>query len=415
MNTFGHADSRQFALIDPRSVRADRQRFRRESIVALERANSFYCPVGRWSSRGWLLLSRSDYDRLDKYATTLQLNIGDTGSPNNVGALKNLAIVQAQCVTRGLVSDPNAVYLVEITDARGILYNQWFQHPLTAAYNIRAPAYPGGFHTGSLSGGSTVWTWSTMLQDMWLYMPLLGAWPGLPVTPAGTPEGFWFSGVSAWYALNDVLEYLGMTVACDLTSANTPFTIVRSGATSNTLTTLQNKYLANLEDDLEWIDQGSGRVPATVKVLFRKRYDVYGTEETVRSDTLQWSTTPIYTVIGSAPAIFSSAVGTHFIWSDFTVRYNQDGVPYPADVTTATAIAAERITQYFGRIYNQTLGFMSQTYAGALPFATESDVDGVCWYCDYRGGEGGWNNWAGWRTQIVRGNDPPWRGLWDSV
>jgi hypothetical protein len=387
-------------------------------LPELERANSFYCPTGRWSCRGWVLLDRDSYNQINPYLTDFQLSLGDPTQPNNVGVLRNLSIVQAQCVTRGLPSDLDALYLVELTDDEGVLFNQWFQMPLTTAYNIRAPAYPQGLYPWSTNGGTGVggsggWTWSSMLQDIWTRIStvqLLGNWPGLPFTPTGTPEGFWFSGVPAWPAFVDVLEYLGMTLVVDPTVPNNPYGIVQTGAADPKFATLQAKYAGNLEDDLEWIDAGSGRVPGSVTVAFRRRNSIYGTEETVRLDNvLQWESAAYYTVTVAAPAQFSSATGTHLMWSDFTVRYDQDGVPLSADVAAADTIAAERVAQYYSKIYRGTSGFLTQTYAGALPFKTGSLVDGVKWWMDPDDG--------GWRTQIIRGafsNDAPWPDLWDS-
>ena len=418
MNTFG-LSGLQFPLYDAREPRDSRGRFRRDKLDLLARANSFYMPAGRFPSRGWVLLARADYDQLTKYSTDLVLHIGDTTRPDNVGALSGLSIVQAQCVTRGLVSDPAALYLVELTDARGILYNRWFQFPLISSYNERAPGYPETFYLNSMkdypaagAGSKTTWTWSTLIGDLWSQMgTFLGAYPGLPYAPAGTPEGFDFNGVSAWEVLCDLLDHLGMQVACDLTKAS-PFTIVQLGKTDATFAALQSKYVPNLEDDLEWIDLGAARVPATVKVLFRRRNTIYGTEEAVtyRNDAMaqQWEQEATYSVSVAAPSAFSSAVGTHYIWSDFTVRYDMNSTILSADAATAATIAAERASQYFGRIYRQTLGRMTQTYAGALPFFTGSVCDGVCWYMDYSS-----QPRQGWKTSVVRGDDPPWPGLWD--
>lgn len=418
VNCFG-SESLRFPLIDPRSVRADRARFRREAEPLLERANSFYCPTGRWPSRGWILIPRGEYNLLNKYSTALRLDIGNTAAPDNVLPLKNLSVVQARCVTRGAASDQPAIYLVELTDARGVLCNEWFQFPLTSFYNIRVPGYPQTFYLNSMNdypagNGKTTWTWTTMLQDIWTHMgTFLGAWPGLPTPlPAGTPEGFWFPGVPAWTALCDVLEYLGLTIACNLTSS-TPYTIVRPGNADAAFNVLVTKYGGNtfgsgaLEDDLEWIDTGAGRVPKTVKVLFRRRNSVYGTEETVtyRSDHMadQWSMKPYYTVSVSAPAGFAEkAAGTHYLWSDFTVRYDDSSNDIDADVAMAQTIAQERVANYFGKIYRQTQGSLSRVYAGALPFVTGSMVDGVCYYQDYRGGDR-----QGWRTKVIRGICPP--------
>lgn len=406
MNRFGTA-STLYPLYDPRTVREARMRFRRDSIPLLDRANSFYCPSGRNPCRGWILMARGDYNKLDHYSTLLELEVGNPTQTNNIGTLSNLAIVQAQCVTRGLAADANALYLVEVTDRRGVLCNRWFQFPLQKFYNIRAAAYPQTFYSGSLNGGAA-WSWSSMIGDIWGTMStFLGTYPGLPITPTGVPEGWDFPGVPAWDALCDVLDHLGLTVACDLTSTTAPYTIVSEGAADTTFTALQTKYKTNLEDDQEWIDTGSGRVPSSVVVLFKRRNSIYGSEETVRYDSLQWEMTPYYSVTVAAPSTFSAAAGTHHLWSDFTVRYDQDGNPLSADTTTAAAIAAERVTQYFARIYHATLGSMTQTYAGALPFTTGSQVDGVCWYQDYRD-----DDRQGWRTQIVRCAHPPWPDLW---
>lgn len=421
MNTFGSTGA-QYPLYDPRGARRARARFRRDRVELLERANSLYVPGGRWPARGWLLMARADYDQLNTYATNLQLDIADPRRQDNVGTIKNLSIVQAQCVTRGVASDEDALYLVEVTDGRGVLKNKWFSFPTVSQYNIRSPAYPETFQLLSLKvagAGRTTWTWSTMLQDLWTQMgTFLGAWPGLPAEPAGTPEGYWFPGVPAWDALCGVLDHLGLTVAADLTAAS-PYTIVSMGADDAAFDALQTKYASptslkyRLEDDAEWIDTGSGRVPRYVKVLFRRRNDHYGTEETVtyRNDAMaqQWDMLTSYSVTVDAPATFLNAAGTHHLWSDFTVRHDQNSDPLPADVTTATTLAQQLVTRYFDRIYSRTSGFMSQTFSGALPFSTGAQVDGVCWYQDHDARSG--DPWHGWRTSIVRGGYPPWPHL----
>jgi hypothetical protein len=387
-------------LIDATGARENRSRFHRSTIERIDLANSIHVPTGRWASRGWVLVDRKGYSKLNLYSTSHILDIGDTV------VLQNLSIVQAQCVTRGLSSDPNAIYLVELTDDRGILLNDWFQFPLTTAYNIWAPAYPGTYYSWSTNSGSP-WTWGTMLQDMWNKMNtldsgnVLGPWPGLPTVPTSVPEGFWFPGVQGWTAFCDVIEYLGYTVACDLTQTN-PFTIVVPGNIDTQFTTLSKANIPT--DDLEWIDIGAGRIPSYVVVLFRRRNQVYGTEETVRSDGSQWLANAYYSVTVNAPITFTGAVGAHYMWSDFTVEYDQNSNPLSTDVVTANTIAQERVLQYFNRIYRQTLGYMTRTYAGALPFATGARVDGVKW----------WMSEIGWRTELVRGAYPPWPDLWDT-
>ena len=119
----------------------------------------------------------------------------------------------------------------------------------------------------------------------------------------------------------------------------------------------------------------------------------------------QWNMESFYTVSVTAPAKFASAVGTHFIWSDFTIRYDDSSNPLDADITTAQQIANERVTQYFNRISE----FLTQTYGGALPFATGSQVDGVCWAHDLDQ-----QKFHGWRTHLIRA-DPPWPEIYSEV
>lgn len=384
-------------LYDPYRIRQDRGRLRRPEVKELSYANSIYMPGGRWPARAWILLARSDYDQISTYGT-YALQIDDF--KNGPITLQNLSIVQARCVTRGLAGDANAIYLVELTDPRGVLWNKWFQFPTTSQYNVEAPAYPSQFYTPSMNGASA-WTWDQMLGDLWAQMPLLGAYLGLPLTPANTPKNFSFPGTSAWEALNQILSYLGCSVSVDLRSA-APYTITVDGTADAVFDALTLKYAANLEEDLEWIDTGSGRVPKEVIVYFHRINQYYGTEETVRRDGLQWSSQPLYSVTVAGPAAFSQASGTGYLWADFTVRFDVDGNPLAADVATAATIASERVSQYYNRIYQGTVGYLRRVYAGALPFVVGSELDGVRWYEDYSQGR------AAWRTEVVRGGEPPW-------
>ncbi len=389
-----------YPIIEPARVRQARVRFRREMIPQLDLANSLTVTSGMWPARGWLLMAASDYAKItDKYAVNLQLVIDDF--KNGPLTFKNLSIVQARCVTTGVSNASNALFLVQVTDGRGVIFNPWFALGTTSQYNVPAPAYPGRYYSETTNNG-TPWTWDGMCGDLWVQMfPFLGVYPGLPYTPEGTPESFVFPGQSCWESLCLILDNLGMTVAVDLTST-TPYTIVSSGADDAVFTAKQVRYLAGKEDDGAWIDTGSGRVPGTVSVLFHRRNQYYATEETLRLDDLQWSTEPGYRVIVNAPATFTGAQGTAFLWDDYAVRFDVDGVPLAADVVTAEAIANERTQQFFNKIYSGTSGYLSQTYTGALPFATGSQCDGVRWSQTE-------HQRLAWQTSIARG----W--TWDDV
>lgn len=391
-----------YPLINPQRVRQERGRFRRDHIPELDLANSYYSLAGHYPDVGWLLLDRASYDRLDRYATNHSLVISDFNNPTLT--VSNLAIVQARCVTRGTASDPNAIYLIQVTNSQGVIYNPWFQLSVNVQYNVRALAYPGKFYDWSLdqSRGGTTWTWDTMLRDLWERAPSqLGTYPGLPYVPDGLPENHEFIGVSLWGSIGKVLDYLGLSVV-----GNYPnFSIVQMGAADSTFTALQSLYSTNLEDDYEYIDGGSGRVPSQVTVYFHRRNEYYGSEETVRYDSLQWQSTPAYEVTVSGPGAFTSAAGTGHLWSEFTVRYDQNGSPLAADVATANNIARQRVSQFYDDIFRGTHGFMKQCYSGVLPFTTGSLVDGVRWFntdaSNTRAVRGGY---GGWHTEIIRGH-----------
>jgi hypothetical protein len=300
-----------------------------------------------------------------------------------------------------MASDPNAIYLVEFTDRRGLLWNRWFQFPSIAGYNVRSPAYPGEYYDLTITGG-VPWTWDQFIQNLWP-TSALGTYPGLPIAPDGVPENWNLFGVSQFQALNDALDHVGCTIAVDLTS-DTQFTIVARGGTDTTFDTLTSRYVGRKEDDQEWIDVGSARVPGTVIVLFHRQNEFYGSEETIRNDNLQWQTSSVYQVSVAAPAFFTGAVGIHYLWSDYPVRYDIDNLPLAADVIQATAIAAERASEYFDDIYYGTLGYMRRVYSGIVPFAAGSQVEQVIWRQDFREPF----ERQGWQTEIGRGLESPW-------
>ncbi len=194
-----------------------------------------------------------------------------------------------------------------------------------------------------------------------------------------------------------------MSVSVDPTSL-VPYGIVENGDDDANFDALTLKYAGVLEDDLNWIDVGSGRVPGSVVVWFRRVNEMYGTEETIRRDGGQWATNSVYPITVPAPAFFTGAVGTHGMFDDYPIRFDIDGVPFPADVTAATAIATERVQQFFDDIYSRTSGSLNRTYTGVLPFFPGSQIDGVCWKQDFE------TKREGFRTQILRG--PLWQEVY---
>lgn len=386
-------------LYDPSLEREHRQRFLRHEIAGLDLANRLSLTTGRWPACAWVLVRAKDYQQFSLYSTDFSLQIADL---NRQLIFYGLSVITARCVSMGQASDQNAIYLVQLTDKRGLLANRWFCRGTASQYNTVSPAYPGQYYDSSTNSGIP-WSWDLLVGDLWNQASTwLGTYPGLPGSPpSGTPEGYAFAGRSLWDALCDVLAHLGMGVSVDLTRASNQYSIVNLGDSDPALAVFQSSYATLLHDDLAYIDVGSGRVPKQVVVYFHRRNEYYGTEETVRGDGAQWQSTPLYSVTKTAPGDFASASGTHYIWSDFTVRYDVDNVPVPGDVIEASTIADREVNAYFARIYSLTSGYMRQSYHGALPLGTGAQVDGVRWRQDrtFR---------HGWITEIARGYEPVW-------
>jgi hypothetical protein len=394
-------------FFDPRFARANRGQYIREVIPELRLANSLMLPGGRYPARGFFLLRRGDLDNLnDKFREDFQLAFDDfLGGAMLLGPF---ALVQARCVSRGLASDPDALYLVEVTDGRGLVWNRFYQFPLNQQYNVLAPAYPGQCYADSLVLG-VLWNYNSMLGNIWDKMetPLGAAWPGLPVSITDVPTNQIYPGVPAWPVLCEHIERFGLTVGVNpIVSAANPtpptYTLPILGADDPLYNALVAGYQSNLEDDLEWIDSGSGRAPGTLVIYFHRANEYYGTEETVRLDSLQWTTNAYYGIAATAPPPYSGSVGVDFLWDDFVVRFDNDGKPVAVDVAQANLIALGRLNEYFRRIIRGTSGSKKQTYAGLVPFLPGSQLDGVRWYMDHIAGR------LSWRTEIVSCVGPPW-------
>lgn len=393
---------------DPYIIRYSRRHYLREDIPELRLANSLMVPSNRYPARGFFLVKRGDLNLLTgKYRTDLQLALDDFRG--GAMTLQPFALVQARCVSRGLAADPDALYLLEVTDGRGLVWNRFYKFPLNAQYNVLAPAYPGEYYSSSLVVG-VPWTYNSMLGNIWgkMQTPLGAAFPGLPASITDVPANQIFPGVPAWEALTGQIDRLGLTIGvnCILDPDDNPtpplYTIPILGTDDPLFDQLTTAFAGVLEDDLEYIDSGAGRAPGQIPVYFHRSNEFYGTEETVRLDALQWSTSAYYAVVVTAPAPYNTSPGQDFLWDDFTVRFDNDGNPVAVDVAQANLIALARVTEYFRRIFRGTGGSRRRTYTGLVPFVPGSQVDGVRWYMDYRAGS------LSWRTEMVTCLGPPW-------
>lgn len=253
--TYGGRDT-----IDPLTLR--------EECLSLElpltpwwgKANYFRCPLGEEPGSGHVLLRRRDLDALDINAGQALLITRTSG---DTFTFANLFILSAVCVTPGRDEDPDAAYLVELTDRR------WFLREFTqisAGYNLRN-GYSGGDYHPATENGSVPWTWATMAEDVW-GEATTDAWPGLPYTPHGTPEDWEFNHESAWTALHRILDRINCAVRYDPTLAT--FAIVKlSTADAAALAATNALKARGVTWDADPYEPAS-RLPAAVVVAFRR-------------------------------------------------------------------------------------------------------------------------------------------------
>ena len=236
------------------------------------KANSFRCPAGPATGRGWLLLSRKSLDTLDlNQPQTLTFAVG--GQPPVT--LAAVWVLRADNATPGWRGDKQASYVVEIVDRRHFLA----QVPLDRGYNVRAAPEvglsPAAYLPATLQD-SQPWTWQAMAADIWSVLGL-GPFPGLPVEPDGIPDGgllfdgdSWQEwGGSAWEALHQVLDRLGCTSVYNPLADR--FDVVEVGAASEATTTALERWDAYRLWDSEAIQPARTRLPEFVRVLFKKQ------------------------------------------------------------------------------------------------------------------------------------------------
>jgi hypothetical protein len=207
-----------FGCIDPKQLfRACSDRDLPTDLWAGQ-ANAFRFNAGEEPATGAVLLSGAAISQIDKskgHDLVFEEEQGEV-------TFKNVNIVDAECVVPGAEDDESNVYLVRLADQR-----HFFKASIAKGFNIWDAA--GTAYTTDSKNGSSSWTWSTMVQHLWEAVGTtnLGAFPGLPFTPHGTPEGFEYWDDSAWHALNDVLHRIGCAIVN--TVGTTAWTIVRMG------------------------------------------------------------------------------------------------------------------------------------------------------------------------------------------
>lgn len=359
--------------------------------LMLGRCNTFAMPMHE-PSHGWVLVSRGDLVGFDLNARVTLTFVADSPTSTTV-IWRNLVICrEPQALTPGIADDPDGVCLVELSDARWLVRNPHFQVSINEIYNVRATAYQGAsgasaYLAASLNSGAA-WTWSEMVGDIWATMSAqLGAYPGLPFTPDGDPEGWAFSGTPAWDALTAVLRRIGCAVSADLSQTTGPYTIVRVGAAdATTEAAITAAELANRKiHDAEFQTAVRGIVPYGVEVFFGRR-ELYGSnEKATRRDSSAWYGDAVHSVQVIGPESTDAEFGVyHPISDDLPAIYDHSGTL--TNSAALTTRAQERADDFYRMLRSSGGKRRWQAFSGLLVVSPGSTLKGVAWRC--RGGDG---------------------------
>ena len=238
------------------------------------KANGYACPTGTEPGEGNILLRRSQLRKLakgrqdlsirDPYDLVIEYN-GDKVT------LKNLYVVAAVSCHPSPDDDDNALYHVRLADVRYVLK----QFVLSKGYNLRTTP-TGNYQPGTTADGAgTAWTWAQIKSDIWGYLPTKLAGP-IPALPSGTrdesstPEELNFYGKYALDAFGLVADRLGQAPCYDPFAGT--FSLVVPGAKDAAADAAERKYRdpPYRLDDAGPVEPVPGRIPASVRVLFRK-------------------------------------------------------------------------------------------------------------------------------------------------
>lgn len=278
-------------------------------------ATSVFCPQGKSPTRAWVLMSKADATALDG-TTTHSLEWAQQAADGAVATtltFSGLYLVSARRLLHGGVDDPSALYLVELADSRWKCAERDCGQ-ITA--NLRSYANDADYLTGT-SG----YTWTSLLTELWSACGTLGAFPGLPggLPIDGVPQNTWLIGLSAWDSLCAVLEQLDCVVDHDpLTNT---YTIVQLGGA---------QVIPANTDTLIWDEQPvSYSTPAaTIRLYYHYHRKSYGQERDVELAN-NWA----YNGAGSSETIatgIANAAGTKPLWDDLPWILDEDNADFNA-------------------------------------------------------------------------------------
>ena len=344
-----------------------------------QRANSYRFSRGPKPGHAWVLMNRKDADALDvSEYHELKWKEGKTTI-----AIPSLSIVKSSTMSIAVAGDEKAPRLIYLEDRR----RQLAMSSINAQYNVRRPAPAatsgtGLYYSDSLDSAA-LWTWQTLLDNIWDSLPTDDDAPTLPYTPDGTPEGWRFIGVSAWAALHVILAKVGCT------SVYNPlldvFTYVRLGTVQ---TGLQTKIDKVEERKLYDFDPETNchlaNMPSIVRVFFARRETYHGIEQDT-PDTSNWEMQPAVSKDYVTQYTGALADTVLPVWDDLPALFDSAG---SNTNSAALQTRANEIGLNIARRIDTSEDPMRRRYSGIVhTILPGSEVSDVAWR-DYGDGSG---------------------------
>lgn len=342
-------------------------------------ANRFTSPVGLRPGYGGILIQRSSLNKLT--SAIRGYNLTFTATPANAKSesktLKNIRMVGTPiAISPGVRGDGDTTFFVELADRRVDCVGLCGKR-----YNWRImPDCP--YETFSLNTG-TAWTWTELFTDLWDAVGCLGEFPGLPVTPTGTPDQIDGMASRASDVLEDLLLLNGMGVEYD--NVADEFSIVSfaedsSGSLGKKLVDLALKglgaQLQSIDDKRLWDSEPlvdiDPKLPAYVRVAFPV-WSAGGTP-------IDTATYYVVDVADTSPD--STRVQSYYaLIQDVNVcRTNQVGVALNG--SDLVARAAEVAANFYKIARRGAYYPFARTYSGIIEKSLVkpgANIDVVCW------------------------------------
>ncbi len=292
--------------------------------TAARRANSYRCPVGRATGRGYVLLRRRDLEQLNGSAPVeLTMTVVEEGTrrPQIVSkTFRRLWIDRAEKVSKGGHPDDGAgVYLVHLVDIRHFL-NRW----ASSNRQINVRSWAGGdphrdWLTDTVQVNGNILrprTCEEIIGMLWSDCRIIGPSPRVSIS-APPWENLHLAGVNPWHKLHDLLESVGQTTFYDPLLHRFTIGLLRD------CQTVANE-IGNHEYESRPVSGGATLMPEHISVVFPMVREDYGTErDTEANNNVVTNSHTTITKSQRGGEFFRGA--HHTIWDHHTVAVIQSG------------------------------------------------------------------------------------------